>query len=225
MLRFYRDFTVSAPDELTTFAGLMTAPDGVPIIGLIVCYNGPVEEGERVLKPLREFGPPVADQVGPMPYTALQTMLDEAFPPGLPVYWRSHFIPKLSDGALDTMVEAFGRVSSPLSSILIEHSGGAVARVPNDATAFDHRDSEYNLAIISRWPEPSMADGCIAWTRQLWFAMEPYSRGVYVNYLGIGEGQDRVRAAYGPEKYDRLAALKRQYDPTNLFRYNQNIAP
>jgi hypothetical protein len=225
VLRFYRDFTASAPDELTVFAGLMTAPDGMRILGLIVCYNGPVEDGERVLKPLREFGPPVADQVGPMPYTTLQTMLDEAFPAGLPVYWRSHFLPRLTDGALDVIVDGFGHVNSPLSSVLIEHAGGAVARVPQDATAFDHRDSEYNLAIISRWPDPVMADDCIAWTRQLWFAMEPHGRGVYVNYLGFGEGQDRVRAAYGEEKYARLSALKRQYDPTNLFRFNQNIAP
>jgi FAD/FMN-containing dehydrogenase len=225
VLRFYRDFTATAPDELTTFAGLMTSPDGMPIVGLILCYNGPLEEGERVLKPLRDFGPPVADQVGPMPYTVLQTMLDEGFPAGLPVYWRSHFIPKLTDEAIDTMIEGFGRVNSPLSAVLIEHAGGAVARVARDATAFDHRDSEYNLAIISRWPDAAMADDSIAWARAVWSAMEPFGRGVYVNYLGVGESQDRVRAAYSPEKYERLVALKRQYDPTNLFRFNQNIAP
>ena len=225
VLRFYRDFTATAPDELTVFAGLMTAPDGMRILGLIICYNGPIEEGERVLKPLRDFGPPVADQVGAMPYTALQMMLDGAFPSGLPVYWRSHFLPKLTDDALSTIVDGFGQVTSPLSLVLIEHAGGAVARVPQDATAFDHRDSEYNLAIIARWPDPAMADDSIAWTRKLWTDMEPYGKGVYVNYLGFGESQDRVRAAYGEQKYARLVALKRQYDPTNLFRYNQNIVP
>ncbi len=225
VLRFYREFTQSAPDELSLFAGLMTSPEGMPIVGLVVAYNGPIEEGERVLRPLREFGPPLADQVGPMPYIALQTMLDEAFPPGLQVYWRSHFLRGLPDEAIETMVDRFAQVSSPLSIVLIEHLGGAVARVARDDTAFDHRDAEYNLAIIARWPDPAMAETGIAWTRELWTAMQPHSRGVYVNYLGVGESASRVREAYGEEKYRRLATLKREYDPTNLFRFNQNIAP
>ena len=225
VLRFYREFTRSAPDELSVFAGLMTSPEGMPIVGMVVAYNGPIEEGERVLRPLREFGPPLADQIAPMPYTALQTMLDEAFPPGLQVYWRSHFLRGLPDEAIETMVDRFARVSSPLSIVLIEHLGGAVARVGRDDTAYDHRDAEYNLAIIARWPDPAMAETGIAWTRELWTSLQPHSRGVYVNYLGVGESASRVREAYGEEKYRRLAALKREYDPTNLFRFNQNIAP
>jgi FAD/FMN-containing dehydrogenase len=225
VLRFYREFTQTAPDQLIAFAGLMTSPDGVPIVGIVVAYNGPIEEGERVLKPLREFGPPVADQVGPMPYTALQSMLDDAFPSGLPVYWRSHFLSDLNDRALDTLIDRFRQSPSPLSLLLIEQLGGAVGRVDRMTTAFDHREAEYNLAIISRWPDPAMADAGIAWARDTWEAMKPHSRGVYVNYVGIGESDDRVRAAYGEEKYARLAEIKRRYDPSNMFRFNQNIRP
>lgn len=225
VLRFYRDFTATAPDELTAFAGLMTAPEGARVVGLIVCYAGDPAEGERALAPLRAFGPPIADQVGPMPYTAQQSMLDAGFPAGLPVYWRAHFLNALPDEAIDTMCDHFSRVDSPLSAVLLEHLGGAVARVGRDATAFDHRAAAYNLAIISRWPDPAMADGSIAWTRGLWDDMSSHALGVYVNYLGVGEGQERVRAAYGDAKYRRLAALKAQYDPENRFRFNQNIQP
>ena len=225
VLRFYREFTQSAPNELTLFAGLMTSPDGMPIVALLAAYNGPIEDGERVLRPLREFGPPLVDQIAPMPYTALQSMLDEGFPAGLPVYWRSHFLDDLPDEAIETIVDSFSHVTSPLSAILLEQLGGAVARVGRDDTAFDHRDAAYNLAIISRWPDPAMADAGIAWTREMWTAMQPFAHGVYVNYLGVGESAARVRDAYGAEKYARLAALKRQYDPTNVFRFNQNIEP
>jgi FAD/FMN-containing dehydrogenase len=224
-LRFYREYTVTAPDNVTAFAGLMTSPDGMPIVGFVVAATGPLDEAEKALKPLREFGPPVADQVGPMPYTALQQMLDPGFPAGLPVYWRSHFLTDLGDGALDKLIAGFGRVTSPLSAVLIEHLGGAVARVDRNATAFDHRDAEYNLAIIARWPDPAGADAGIAWTRHLWDEMTPHARGVYVNYLGVGETDDRVRAAYGADKYARLVELKNRFDPANLFRYNQNIKP
>ena len=224
-LRFYREFTRNAPDALTVFAGMMTSPEGMPMLAFVSCYNGPADEGERALQPLREFGPPVADLLGPMPYTALQTHLDEGFPAGLPVYWRSHFLRNLDDVAIDSLVEGFSRVSSPLTTVLIEQLGGAVARVGRDETAFGHRDADYNLAIISRWPDPAMADECIAWTRELWSAMQPHARGVYVNYLGVGEAEDRVRAAYGADAYRRLSALKQRYDPTNVFRFNQNIKP
>ncbi|MEA2598608.1 MAG: hypothetical protein QOF01_5077 [Thermomicrobiales bacterium] len=223
--RFYREYTATAPESVTVFAGLMHSPDGMPIVGYVVCASGPLDEAEEALRPLREFGPPIADQVGPMPYTALQQMLDEGFPSGLPVYWRSHFLTDLGDGAIEKMVASYATVTSPLSAVLVEHVGAAVARVDRNATAFDHRDAEYNLAIISRWPDPALADASIAWTRELWDAMTPHARGVYVNYLGVGEAEDRVRAAYGDEKYARLVEIKNRYDPTNLFRYNQNIKP
>lgn len=225
-LRAYRAFTASAPDEVSAFAGLMTTPDGMRVMAVIMGYAGDdLAAGERVLAPLRSFGPPLADMVQPMPYTALQTMLDEGFPAGLPVYWRSHFLKDIPDDLLDTLCDRFAGVTSPLSALLIEHLGGAVARVPRDATAFDHRDARYNLAIIARWPDPALAAPSIAWTRGVWDATAPHALGVYVNYLGVGESDERVRAAYGPAKYDRLAKLKARYDPDNAFRFNQNIKP
>ena len=162
--------------------------------------------------------------VGPVPYVKHQRMLDEAFPPGLQVYWRSDFLRSLNDDVIDIMLDHFSRVTSPLSAVLLEQFGGAVARVPKDHTAFPHRDAEYNLAIISRWPEPGGAEPHVAWARGLHDAIRPHTRGVYVNYLG-DEGEDRVRAAYGASTFERLVALKKKYDPDNFFRLNQNIKP
>jgi FAD/FMN-containing dehydrogenase len=223
VLRRYRDVAMSAPDELTVFAALMTAPDGMPITAVLTAYNGPVSAGEAALKPLRDLGP-VADQVTEMPYPALQSMLDEGFPSGLQVYWRSDFLESLPDDAIDALCERFNAITSPLSALLIEQFGGAVARVPADETAFAQRDALFNLAVISRWTDPATAETHIGWARKSSESARPFaSGGVYVNYLGA-EGADRVRAAYGA-KYDRLVALKQKYDPTNLFRTNQNIQP
>ncbi len=222
-LRFFRDFCATAPDELTVFAALMTPPGGMPCLALAICYNGPIEEGERVVAPLRQFGPPVADLIQPAPYVGIQTALDEAFPEGLPVYWRSHFLKGLDDASIDTIVDSFMASPSPASIVLIEQLGGAMSRVDRDATAFEHRDAAFNIAIITRWPVPELADPCIAWARAFWDDLRPASTGVYVNYLGVGE--DRVRDAYSPEKYARLQAVKRAYDAGNTFRFNQNIAP
>jgi FAD/FMN-containing dehydrogenase len=224
-LRFYREFTAGAPDELTVFESMMTTPDGARVVAFVVGYCGPVEEGEKVVQPLREFGPPLADQVGPMPYPQLQSILDEGFPAGLQVYWRSSFLAGIPDAALDTLVDHFSRVASPLSALMLEPLGGAVARVGSDDTAFNHRDAAYNLAVIARWQDPKDREANVAWVRAVHEAMEPFTTGgVYVNYLGE-EGQDRVRAAYGDVKYNRLVALKDEYDPGNLFRCNQNIRP
>jgi FAD/FMN-containing dehydrogenase len=225
VLRFYRDFTREAPDELIAFAGLMTSPDGMPIVAVLPTYTGDLAAAESVVGPLRRFGPPVADDVGPLAYTQLQTMLDAAFPPGWQVYWRSDFLADPNDEAIDVLLDHFARVPSPLSAILVEHFGGAVNRVGPEDTAFDHRDAQYNLAIVARWTDPAEAERNIAWARDLSAAMRPFTRGVYVNYLGVGEGSDRVRAAYRPATYARLARLKATYDPTNFFRLNQNIAP
>ena len=223
VLRRYRDLAMSAPDELTLFTGLMTSPDGHPINAVFVAYNGPASKGEAAIKPLRDLGP-VADQVAEMPYPALQSMLDDGFPSGLQVYWRSDFLKGLPDGAIDMLVDRFASITSPLSALLIEQFGGAVARVPADETAFAQRNAMFNLAVITRWTDAATASTHIDWARQTSEAARPYtSGGTYVNYLGM-EGPDRVRAAYGA-KYDRLVALKQKYDPTNLFRVNQNIQP
>ena len=223
VLRRYREVAESAPDELTVFAALMTSPDGHPITAIFPAYNGPISKAEAAVKPFRDLGP-VADQVQEMPYPALQSMLDEGFPSGLHVYWRSDFLKGLPDEALDALVDRFNAITSPLSALLIEQFGGAVARVPADETAFAQRDAMFNLAIVSRWAEPAAAATHTEWAKQTSAAIRPFaSGGVYVNYLGE-EGADRIKAAYGP-KYEKLVAVKKKYDPTNLFRVNQNIQP
>lgn len=227
-IQFFRAFTATAPDELRCVAALLTSPEGQPVCGIVVCYAGALEEGERVLKPLREFGPPVADQIGPMPYTVLQGLLEAGFPHGLQNYWKSNFMKELSDEAIDTMLEHFKQAPSPNSAVAIEQVGGAVSRVPNDATAFDHREMPYNFLIAGMWPNASDNDKGIRWVKAFWEAMQPFSaRAVYVNYLGqeADEGAERIKAAYGAKKYERLVALKNQYDPKNLFCMNQNIKP
>ena len=225
VLRAYREATRTAPDELTVFCAFLTGPDGAKVVATPLCYLGSAEQGAALVRPLREVGPPAVDTVGTMPYVALQQMLDEGFPAGQQVYWRSDFLDALADDVIDTVIARYAEVTSPISTVILEHLGGAVARVGRDETAFDHRDAEYNLAVVSRWLEPAEKERHVAWTRELCDAVRPHARGVYVNYLGVEEGAERVRAAYGPEKYARLAAVKRAYDPTNLFRLNQNIPP
>ena len=227
-LKFYRDYTIEAPDEVFTVAALMNSPDGFPALVFVVGYVGPIEEGEHVLRPIREFGSPLADRVRPMAYIELQTMLDASNAPGFRNYFKSNFLKGLSDDAIDTMVSHCRTLPSSMSRMVIEHLGGAAGRVGKDETAFDHRDAHYNLVVIGTWSDPAESDRNIGWARELWEAMQPFSTdGVYVNYLGQegDEGADRVRDAYGSEKYERLVALKNEYDPTNLFRLNQNIKP
>jgi FAD/FMN-containing dehydrogenase len=225
LLRAYHAFCRTAPDELTVFAPLMTTPEGERVLAFILCYNGPVEQGEAAIRPLREVAAPLVDTVQPMRYLDLQSMLDEAFPHGLQVYWRSHFLTDLPAAAIDALCERFDRVPSPLNVLIVEQLGGAVGRVDRDAIAFDHRDARYNLAIIARWTDQAQADENVAWARDVWEATRPFASGVYVNYLGVGDDADRVRDVYGAAKYERLAVVKATYDPTNLFRLNHNIAP
>jgi FAD/FMN-containing dehydrogenase len=227
-LKFLREFTRSAPDELTTMAVLLTAPDGNKALAIIVCFSGTLSDGERVLQPLQRFGQPVADTIAAMPYMELQSLLESGFPPGLQNYWKSNFLQDLNDEVIGIIVESFGSVPSPTSAIAVEQLGGAVSAMPEDATAFSHRKAPFNVLIVSSWPGHSDHERHIRWTRQLWQALQPHSTGgVYVNYLGqeADEGADRVRAAYGAQKYERLLALKQEFDPQNIFRMNQNIRP
>jgi FAD/FMN-containing dehydrogenase len=225
VLRFYREATSQAPDELTLFAALLSSPEGAPISALLPCHIGKPADAERDLAPIRAFGPPLVDQIARVPYAAQQAMLDEGFPAGLQVYWKAHFLTGLDDAVIDILVDHFDAVTSPLSSIVIEQLGGAVARVGAAETAFTYRDAPYNLAVIARWSDPSEAERHIAWARGLFDALTPHSQGVYVNYLGTGDAPDRVRTAYGVDTYGRLAELKARYDPENVFRATQNIQP
>jgi FAD/FMN-containing dehydrogenase len=224
VLGFYREFSVTAPDELRTDAFLLTAPDGQPAAAFIVCWCGAIEEGERVLRPLRELVTPLVDTVAPVPYQTIQRLVEATYPPGLLHYWKSSFFRELSDDAIGTMLDCFAAVPSPLGALAIEHLGGAISRADVD-TAFSHRRAQHSLLVLGVWKERGESENNIAWARQTAAAMEPYlERGVYVNYLGDDEDEARVRAAYG-DSYERLRAIKHKYDPTNFFRMNQNVRP
>jgi FAD/FMN-containing dehydrogenase len=226
ILRAQRDFAQSAcPDRAISFVGLMTSPDGDPIVALPMGYHGPLEEGERVLAPLRRLGTPLADDVGPKSYVEVQSIFDPAiFPHGMERYWKSSFLKDPGDQVLDIALEYADQMASPHSMILLYMVHGAACRVPAEATAFGLRDALWNLDVIGQWTDPTEGEQHIKWVRECWGALEPYdSGGVYVNHLGADE-PERVRAAYG-HNYDRLVAVKQQYDPMNVFRQNQNIRP
>jgi hypothetical protein len=225
VLRFYREFAAGQPDELTTYAALLTAPDGNPVVAMVCCYAGPPEEGEKAVEPLRRFGPPVADLIGPMPYVAVQGIISQAFPHGRLNYWKSTLLREIPDGVINALADFAGRVPSPHSAIAIADTHGAYGRVAPDATAYAHRDLPFDLVILSSWTDPADSERNVAWTRGLYEAVRPFApAGVYVNDLDGDEGQARVRDAYGVN-YARLAELKKTWDPDNVFRANHNIAP
>ncbi|HZQ04321.1 MAG TPA: FAD-binding oxidoreductase [Gaiellaceae bacterium] len=233
VLRFYRDWVAAAPDELMTIVVHRKAPPlpfvpvefhGKRVVMVICCYAGPVEQGEAVVRPLKRFGSPIIDLCEPKPFLAHQGMFDPSFPHYRWYYFKSCDVPALTDEVIDITVEHSLRIESPLTAFPIWQLGGAVARVGEDETAFSGRNAgfTYNIGACTLG-----ADGFEQereWVRGLWSALEPYHTGVYVNFLG-DEGQERVRESYGPEKYARLRALKRRYDPDNFFHINQNIPP
>jgi len=223
VLSFYREFAGTAPDEVRADVISRQTPSG-RILEIFVCYCGSTQEGERVLRPLREFGPPVVDTIALVPYMTVQTMLEANQPPGpLLAYFKSSFLKELSDDAICTLVDFLAADPAHSSTVAIEHLGGAVNRVGERDTAFSHRRAPYSFLVPNRWKDPAESEKNIKLARQLWKVMEPFlEEGVYVNYLSEDEGDDRVKAAYGPN-YERLVALKKKYDPTNFFRLNQNI--
>jgi FAD binding domain/Berberine and berberine like len=224
VLRLYREFTPGAPDELTTYVFMLTTPEGVPVVAVMCCYCGDLSAGEQVLQPLRKFGPPLADEVKPMPYHTLQSLLNDAYPSGLYNYYKSHYISQISDELIDTLIDCFAQVPSPMSALGFEQFGGAVRRVGVEDTAFRHRDAAYDIAILGEWDDPKTSAVNIQWVRDVAARTAPFSTGgVYVNFLGE-DGEEQVRAAYGSH-FQRLVALKRKYDPTNFFHLNQNINP
>jgi FAD/FMN-containing dehydrogenase len=234
LLHFYRDFAADAPEELGSMLVMRLAPPapflpeelhGKPIGGLIVLYAGDLKEGERVLEPLREFGQPLADKIGPKPYVAVQSMLDEGQPEGRRYYWKSHYLTELPDDAIELLAAHGATIPTPLSRIGMMQLGGAVRRRDEMDMAASHRDAEFVLAINHGWRDPGEDDKQIQWVRDFWSAIQPFSSGTYVNFIPAGEGQESVWTAYGEEKYRRLVEVKNKYDPNNLFRLNQNIEP
>jgi FAD/FMN-containing dehydrogenase len=227
-LRFYHEFASTCPDELTTIGSLWTGDDGQPGVSVGACYVGDLAAGERAVRPLLEFGPPLGGEIQPMAYCALQSSSDASFPDGRQHYWKSAWLTDLSDGAIEVMLHFLATKPSPRTGISLQQVHGAAARVDPAATAFAHRGgNRYDFLILSQWDDPADSEKNIRWARDCFDAMQPFlERGVYVNDLNdLGdEGEDRVRAAYGAN-YDRLASIKQQYDPTNLFRVNQNVRP
>jgi FAD/FMN-containing dehydrogenase len=226
VLRFYREFCRGCPDEMVAAAALMTSADGEPVAVIVAAYIGHLTAGEKAMAPLRKFGPPLADTIVPTSYVALNTLFDAAFPyGGVQRYWKSSFLKELGDDMLDIMISRSAKFLSPMSNVLFFHLHGAATRVDRDATAFGLRDDQWDYDVISQWTDTAESAGHVQWTREFWTAVEPFASGqVYVNHLDSEEGTTRIKAAY-THGYEKLVALKNKYDPTNLFRLNQNIKP
>jgi FAD/FMN-containing dehydrogenase len=233
VLRNYRAFCARAPDELSVWAVMRKAPPlpflpqdvhGTEVLVLAALYAGDMTAGEKALAPLRTYGKPIADVIGPHPFTAFQAAFDPLLTPGARNYWKSHDFLELRDEVLDTLIQHVGRLPDPQCEVFIAQMGGANNRVPADATAYRHRDAAFIMNVHGRWEDPTADDACIAWCRKLFDATAPYATGgVYVNFMTEDEA-DRVKAAYG-ESHARLADLKKAFDSENVFRMNQNIRP
>ena len=234
LLDGYRRFVASAPDEVTAWVVMRKAPPlpflpaevhGKEILVIAVCAIGDKQKAEKAIAPLRALGKPIADVIGPAPFVGWQTAFDPLLAPGARNYWKSHDFKKLDDGFIQVLLDAIDRLPTSECEIFIGHLGGAVNRVPADATAYPHRDVDFIMNVHTRWSDPAQDQACIAWARQLFDASTPFATGgVYVNFMPEDETQRVQKGAYGPN-YERLAKLKRKYDPTNLFRMNQNIHP
>ncbi|MGO4832528.1 FAD-binding oxidoreductase [Rhizobiaceae sp. 2RAB30] len=223
-LRAYHAFSRTAPDEVSADAALVTAPSGERLFSISVCYSGPLEAGERAIVPLRSLCRPTEEKIAPVPYLQVQSAGDAVFPRGRRYYWKAQFLREITDAAIDALVEAYAAAPSVTALAVLQHVGGAIARVPATDTAYAARDAAYDCFPIAIWDDPADDAANMTWAREMWTAMRPFSTGaVYVNNLG-DEGEDRIRAAYGPN-YARLVALKNKYDPENIFRLNQNIRP
>lgn len=225
VLRGYRDFMASAPEDLTVYAGMIWTPDGIPATAVIPCWSGAdIEEGEKAIEPLTKLDDPLMVAVQPMPFPAMQSILDDAFPAGTRNYWKSAFVKGLPDGAIDVLVEQAKGMTSPMSGLLVEYYGGAGGRRDADNNAFAQRHSDFLIGFMPQWTDPAEDDAQIAWARGAWDAIQPHSSGGYLlNYLAEGE-TDAEQEAFG-SNYPRLRDLKARYDPRNFFSVNQNIQP
>ena len=236
ILKFVRDYMPSAPDDLGGGVAFISAPPepfvpaemhGQPVVGVVICWTGDHDEGERVVAPIREVAQPFVDLVQAMPYTALQSMLDGGGPKGIRGYFKAEFMEELDDEVVDKLVRHGAERAGPMAQLLMEPMRGAISRTGEDETALGRREVPWCYHALAMWLEPDQetADAHVAWAKGLSTDLKPHStEGVYLNYISDDEGEARVRSSYGP-KYDRLVALKNRYDPDNLFRLNQNIRP
>ena len=225
VLRFFRDMCAGLPDEMMLIAALQAAPDASgQVVGIAAAHCGSLEDGEAAVRPLKAFGSPVMDALGPVPYTALNTMLDPAFPKGAFNYWKAQFLTDLSDDAIRTLVMAFEACPSPMSQIIVEHFHGAASRVPVASTACALRTTGFNVVVISQWASAADTQRGIAWARNTFAALTPFLAPTrYVNYLE-DDAVDPASVAYGPN-LPRLRDIKAKYDPGNFFRQNVNVLP
>jgi FAD/FMN-containing dehydrogenase len=226
-LRFFHEFSATCPDEVSTVGLLLSAPDGSPAVGIAACYTGPVAEGERVLKPLRTFGSPIADLIALRRYTEMQSLFDQNWVPGQLNYWKTSLMRAPTDEAIEVLLEYAQKRPTPNSVIYFQQAHGAASRVKPSDTAFPHRFDHYDGGPWAIWHDRADSDRCIRWARECWNALRPfYDSGAYVNAVddAIGDDDERVRSAYG-SNFERLTLLKNRYDPTNLFRLNANIRP
>jgi len=224
VIRHFRDFIEVAPDELTAYAALLHGPDGSPLVGVIACYCGEIAAGERLLQHLRRFGTPVLDAIQPMPFVAMQSLLGPSFPDGNQNYWKSTLQRHLGDDAIVAIVEHANSLDSPLSAVVLEHYGGAAGRIPNDATAFPHRDLPWDILFLAQWTNPSDTARHRDWARAGEDILRPFSENAHLLSALDVEGDDVIKTAFGGN-LRRLAAVKEKYDPENFFRVNHNIKP
>jgi FAD/FMN-containing dehydrogenase len=223
-MRFYDKFSRDAPDEVSVDAALVTLPSGDRAFSISACYVGSPEAGESVIAPLMKFGSPIESRLQAIPYLQIQSAGDNLFPRGRRYYWKAQFLHQISDGAIDALLDSYARAPSHSSLLVFQQVGGAIARVPASHSPYANRDAAFDCFPIAIWDDPVDDEVNMRWARDLWNAVRPFSTGgVYANNLG-DEGDERVRDAYGGN-YARLAAIKKQYDPTNFFRLNQNIRP
>jgi FAD/FMN-containing dehydrogenase len=233
IMRWYRDFIEGASEDINGFFAFLVVPPGPPfpehlhgktMCGIVWCYAGAIERAEEVFRPIRQVGPPALDLVGPLPYPALQSMFDVLYPPGLQSYWRADFVNELSDDAIRLHVQYGSEIPTMLSTMHLYPINGAVHRLGRHDTAFSYRDTTWAQVILGIDPDPANNERIISWTQEYWDALHPLSGGgAYVNFM-MDEGQERVKATYR-DNYERLVAIKNEYDPNNLFRVNQNIKP
>lgn len=230
LFHFFRDYTASAPDSVTTMAGIAIGPPGSPVEGqhagwIAVCHSGPIDDGERLVQPIKDFGPPAMDFIGPTSYAAIQTLFEAGSAPGARNYWRSNFMNEFSDGAIDVILDHSDELPRPGTLVLVEHMGGAVGRIGEHATAYSNRGASYNVSVMGSWGDASQDEKHIAWTRNFGDELKAFATGgAYVNYMASDESADNVRGAYATN-FERLVEIKRKYDPDNFFSGNQNIAP
>jgi hypothetical protein len=233
VMKWYRDFSWQAPRDLYGFFALLTVPPGPPfpedlhgkkMCGIIWCYSGPPDDAEKAFEPVWDFAEPAFKHLGPMPFPQLQSMFDPLYPPGLQWYWKGDFVSQLSDEAIELHLKHGAKLPTPQSTMHLYPIDGAVHDVDSSDTAWSCRDALWSMVIVGVDPDPASAEQLKSWARDYWQALHPHAaNGAYVNFM-MEEGNDRVRATYG-DNYDRLVAVKMKYDPTNLFRVNQNIPP